>query len=196
MWSLRVSGNFVPKRKLVMENKKFSIGEIRYGREIGKCGKYNKYIYAACPECGKERWVALRNGEPKYKLCGHCVTAGVKSHNWRGGRITMGVRYIGIRLYPEDFFYPMATKDGYVMEHRLVMAKSLRRNLHPWEIVHHRNHNREDNRIENLQLIGEGTHRGLTILEGKIDRLLEAQKDLKLEIRLLRFENKTLQERI
>ncbi|MBU1067552.1 hypothetical protein KKE60_07170, partial [Patescibacteria group bacterium] len=80
------------------------------------------------------------------------------------------------------------TNNGYVKEHRLVMAKRLGRNLHCWEIVHHKGtkypigtiENKQDNRLENLQLVSDERHKQITILENRI-KLLE-ERVLKLEV--------------
>lgn len=51
-----------------------------------------------------------------------------------------------------DQFLPMARKDGYVMEHRLIVAQRLGRCLKRSEVVHHKDHNPENNSPDNLML--------------------------------------------
>lgn len=49
--------------------------------------------------------------------------------------------------------YEKCTKDGYAMEHVLIMEKHIGRYLADDEVVHHKNKIRNDNRIENLELM-------------------------------------------
>ena len=64
---------------------------------------------------------------------------------WTGGRrIVGGYRY----LYRPD--HPRATKQGYVLEHRLAMEAHLGRSLEPHEVVHHRDGDRLNNDLSNL----------------------------------------------
>jgi len=133
------------------------IGEIRRGYEIGSGDKKHPYIFSKCPVCGFERWVTFRgnksNPEQRCQRCAAKATTGKNHPNWKGGRIHHSLGYIDIKLSPSDFFYPMANACGYVAEHRLVVAKHLKRCLLPWEVVHHKNGIRSDNNINNLQLL-------------------------------------------
>lgn len=61
--------------------------------------------------------------------------------------------------------HPMANKDGYVMEHILIMEEAIGRYITRDEVVHHKNHKRDDNRIENLELMTFKSHARLHMKE-------------------------------
>jgi len=91
------------------------------------------------------------------------VLEGGKHGSWKGGRVKTGEGYIGVRITHDDMMASMIVRSGYVLEHRLVMARSLGRPLLATESVHHINGDRTDNRLENLQL-RQGKHGKGTVM--------------------------------
>lgn len=60
--------------------------------------------------------------------------------------------------YAVVYGHPYATKDDYVLEHRIVMENHLGRILTPEEVVHHIDGNKKNNVIENLELMDRLDH--------------------------------------
>jgi len=84
-------------------------------------------------------------------------TKGEKNPAWKGGvtymsrkgnYVNQAIKYVRC---PQTVA-AMARKDGYVMEHRLLVALAVGRPLTRTECVHHINHDATDNRLENLML--------------------------------------------
>jgi hypothetical protein len=129
--------------KAMIAIKCFACGK-EFKRYKSFLGKYRNFC---SPECRKSV-PGLNKGKPlsekhKQKLCeNHADFKGENSPSWRGGYNFKGFSgYVGVW-----------TPDGYVLQHRLVMEQYLGRKLTDEEEVHHKNFNRQDNRIENLQL--------------------------------------------
>jgi len=153
-----------------------------------------------CPECGKIRPIITRKIKKRKSLMCHSCAArkvakeflatyphpiGKDNPQWKGGKTIDGAGYVQVILYPNSPFYQMGCKNGHrVREHRLIMAQFLERCLSSDEHVHHKNGNKTDNRLENLQLTNKNSHYPTL-------HLLQLQEENnKLRKRIIELENK------
>lgn len=123
---------------------------LHYRKEVGN------YCSREC--CGKAKvWLKRHSANGKGKKCPGKGLSGPKNPAWKGGLTyfkrkgkyaNQSIKYVRC---PKSFA-SMARKDGYVMEHRLLVAQELGRPLLRSECVHHINHDATDNRLENLML--------------------------------------------
>ena len=94
------------------------------------------------------RWAArFRIRETRHYKGSH---KGSQNPYWGGGRYkdsTSG------HIWVYNPGHPSSTKKGYVLEHRLAVEKSIGRYLRGNEIVHHKNKIKDDNRVENLEIV-------------------------------------------
>lgn len=104
-----------------------------------------------CERCGKVFRPKQRQNAGRFcsRSCLYEEMRGEKAANWKGGRMVKSDGYV--LTYAPD--HPTSRRQkGYVLEHRLVMEQHLGRLLESHETVHHKNGDRQDNRIENLEL--------------------------------------------
>lgn len=78
-----------------------------------------------------------------------------------GHKKQRGDGYIAV-YFPD---HPKSNKEGYIMEHDLVMECYIGRWLKEDEVIHHINKKRDDNKIENLKLMTFKEHARLHMIE-------------------------------
>jgi len=125
--------------------------------ELKKPIQEQGFIY--CLKCGK-RSPALDDHWRRRTFCSRqCASSWIAKHRKTTKGWTITSKGYKMILVPD---HPNRTKDGYVMEHRLIMEKRLGRYLNQNEIVHHINGNKIDNCIENLLLMTTDLHNHTT----------------------------------
>lgn len=117
-----------------------------------------------------ERSARARRGKPKSAHMRMKLSETKKCHlNGFNGIGHLKRRSDGyIAAYVPD--HPNARADGYVMLHTIVMERHLGRYLNPNEVVHHINHIRNDNRLENLLLMDKHEHYSMHMRERNAKR--------------------------
>ncbi len=77
------------------------------------------------------------------------IRAGENHFSWKGGKAKHSCGYILITA--KD--HPFCNHQGYIFEHRLIMENYIGRYLYKGEIIHHKDGNKSNNDIKNLELI-------------------------------------------
>ncbi len=130
-----------------MKGRKHSI-ETRNKMTIARSGKNNPNFGKTFSKEHREKLSKARKGihyspDTEFRKG---ENMGSKHHNWKGGRYKTSNGYIFI-LKP---FHPLANKQGYVLEHRLIVEKHLEYYLNRNQQVHHIDENRSNNNPHNL----------------------------------------------
>ena len=134
-----------------------------------------------CKQCGKTFGVPNSHASRRIYCSRTCLeaspemkalkagTKGTSNANWKGGRTSHSEGYI----YALAAWHPFASKSGYVLEHRLVMERWLLQNdpaspfltyvdghlvLSPDYLVHHKDEDKHNNDISNLEIVTRGEH--------------------------------------
>lgn len=152
--SIRMKGNTIvlgkhwKLSKETKENMKLAWQKRKTGKFIN-CEYCKKSFYIPKGLIGAKRWCS-RNCYVKSTKTRPEIS-GEKSYQWKGGTRKHSAGYI--RCIARN--HPFAMDKKYVFQHRLVMEKHLGRYLRPEEKIHHRNGLKDDNRLENLEIVGK-----------------------------------------
>lgn len=111
-------------------------------------------------------------GLSQHRVSKHLTSTGRgarrRGSRYRGGRVITPSGYVAVLMaWDHPFAASMRNSIGYVFEHRLVMAQALGRPLRKNETVHHINGDKQDNRLENLQLRSGGHGKGVALQCGE-----------------------------
>lgn len=119
-----------------------------------KCGSIIRHInfveksQRECALCGK--FFVPKHSKSKGLFCSYRCAG---EYRRKPFVLRKGYKYL---LLPN---HPNATRQGYFAEHRYVVERDIGRRLDRSEIIHHINHNKSDNRIENLMILNSpGKH--------------------------------------
>jgi hypothetical protein len=156
--------------------------------------------YKTCSKCGLLLRLSKFRKDSRSKtglnpICKKCKSELYDKKRYKNTRDILNTDFT--KLLPSGIF---TDKQGYRMvmfkgggitipEHRWIMMKALGRSLKSWEFVHHKNKNRSDNRLENLELTPFAQQHELQMHEkSSITMLIKENSQLRKRIKELEDE--------
>ena len=123
-------------------------------------------VTGTCEVCGKSYKTKNSHKEKRRTCSVACFaklksieTCGQKNHQFGKRREERGKAYRGgKRISSWGYVLILVGVDRYEFEHRLVMECAIGRKLDRNEHVHHINGNKQDNRLENLEIMTKADH--------------------------------------
>ena len=119
---------------------------------------YESFILGKCKCCNED--IPIRSKDKalqRYKTKGHYLKhkdqTGEKNPAWKGGQVTTYQGYLNTTRPKDDLF-----KHMYKPQHRIIYEQHYNCCLLSTTIIHHKNENRKDNRIENLEALTRSQH--------------------------------------
>ncbi len=143
------------------------------GAVVTRNGNYRivntTYVLTSCCVCGIECLASsYKHKAGRLTTCGPSCRGKRKSIDHTGLTHLNSGRYVIVHR-PD---HPMSGKNGKLLEHRLVMSEHLGRLLGRHEVVHHKDGNRSNNSIENLELLqGHKAHAEVHAKESELYQL-------------------------
>lgn len=135
-----------------------------------RLGKTDTYIETSCSVCGEQCFVRKYLADRGVAaICGQSCN-GVRKTKAHTGATHKQRGYVVVHR-PD---HPMSDKAGKLLEHRLIMSEHLGRLLEAHEVVHHKDGNRSNNAIENLELLQ--SHKEHAAVHAKESELYQLHK--------------------
>lgn len=146
------------KGKKLSEEHKRKIGLARKGRKHSEetKRKINYWKGRHLSEEHKRNVSIAKRGEKRseeFKYNRSRIMKGNGNSNWKGGRFTRLQGY-AFRYFPEHH----RSNTGHVLEHILVYEQYYKCCILRYAHIHHKNGIKDDNRVENLQLMSHSEH--------------------------------------
>lgn len=160
----RIAARHGVRRPVGRQPQKLSQQEIDKIVELGKTDMSQREI-GEMFNLSQSRISSILRYNGIYKSRGREKEKGENSYSWKGGIHYAPGGYVWQSVRHDDPLASMRSSNGYVLQHRLVMARHLGRPLTKDENVHHKNGIRDDNRIENLELWTRPQPHGVRVSE-------------------------------